>query len=125
MILTVTINPLLEHRLFFNTISLGKSNRSSMELFYAGGKGINVSRQLNFLGVKNSAFTFLGGNNGKLLRHCCTEDKIDFSVLNTKSETRIAELIIEESGNRITTLFGANSDISLEESNEFKTVLIK
>jgi len=125
MVLTVTINPLLEHRFFFNTIGLGKSNRSSKELFYAGGKGINVSRQLNFLGIKNSAFTFLGGNNGKLLRHCYTEDKIDFSVLNTKSETRIADLIIEESGNRITTFFGTNSDISLEESNEFKNRLDK
>jgi 1-phosphofructokinase family hexose kinase len=125
MILTVTINPLLEHRLFFNTIGLGKSNRSSKELFYAGGKGINVSRQLNLLGIKNSAFTFLGGNNGKLLRHCYTEDKIDFSVLNTKSETRIADLIIEESGNRITTFFGANSEISVEESNEFKNRLDK
>ena len=125
MILTVTINPLLERRLFFNTIKLGKSNRSYKELFYAGGKGINVSRQLNFLGVNNSAFTFLGGNNGKLLRRCYTEDKIDFSVLTTKSETRIADLIIEEPGNRITTLFGVNSEISVEESLEFKNRLDK
>jgi len=125
MILTVTINPLLEHRLFFDNLYLGKGNRSNKEFFYAGGKGINVSRQLNHLGIKNSAFTFLGGNNGKLLRHCLTEDKIDFSVLTTKSETRIADLIIENSGNRITTLFGVNSEISVEESLEFKNRLDK
>jgi 1-phosphofructokinase family hexose kinase len=125
MILTVTINPLLEHRLFFKSLDLGKSNRCNKELFYAGGKGINVSRQLNFLGIKNSAFTFLGGNNGKLLRHCLTDDKIDFTVLSTKSETRIADLIIEEPDKRITTLFGINSEISVEESSEFKSRLDK
>jgi len=125
MILTVTINPLLEHRLFFNSVNLGKSNRSNKDHFSAGGKGINVSRQLNFLGVKNSAFTFLGGNNGKLLRHCLTDDKIDFTVLTTKSETRIADLIIEESDNRITTFFGLNCEISSEESMEFKNRLDK
>ncbi len=125
MILTVTINPLLEHRLFFEETVLGKSNRSSNEIFYAGGKGINVSRQLNILGIQNSAFTFLGGNNGKALRHCLTDDKIDFSVVSTKSETRIAELIIEEKNKRVSTFFGLNSSVSSGESAEFKNKLEK
>lgn len=125
MILTVTINPLLEHRLFFDKTQLGKSNRSLNETFYAGGKGINVSRQLNMLGIKNSAFTFLGGNNGKSLRHCLADDKIDFSVVSTKSETRIAEIIIEEKNKRVSAFFGLNSQITSQESSEFKSKLEK
>ncbi len=125
MILTITLNPLLERRLFFDSVELGKSNRSSREIFYAGGKGINVSRQLNFLGTQNSAFTFLGGNNGKVLRHCLTQDKIDFSVVSAKSETRTADLIIEEKNNRVSTFFGMNSHIISDEASEFKNKLEK
>lgn len=125
MILTVTINPLLERRLFFESVELGRTHRCIKEIFYAGGKGINVSRQLNFLGIQNSAFTFLGGNNGKTLRHCLTEDKIDFTVVSTKSETRIADLVIEENKKRVSTFFGLNSNIPSEESSEFKNKLEK
>jgi len=125
MILTITLNPLLERRLFFNFAELGKEHRSKNELYYAGGKGINICRQLNYLGIKNSAFTFLGGNNGKVLRHCFTQDKIDFSVVSTKSETRLADVIIEEQKNRVTTFFGLNSSITTEEAAEFKNKLYK
>ena len=125
MILTVTINPLLEHRLFFKSIQLGSANKNSKEVFYAGGKGINVSRQLNYLGIKNSAYTFLGGNNGKALRHCLTGDKIDFSVVSTKSDTRISEIIIEEENKRVTTYFASNTQITSGESFEFKSKLEK
>lgn len=125
MILTVTLNPLLEKRLIFNSISLGEVNRTNKELFTAGGKGINVSRQLNQLGMHNQAFTFLGGSNGKLLRHCLTEDKIDFSVVSTKSETRMGEVIVEETGKRISTFIGKNSLITKEEADDFKSKLGK
>ncbi len=125
MILTVTINPLLERRLFFDSVELGNTNRCLRETFYGGGKGINVSRQLYYLGIQNSAFTFLGGNNGKVLRHCLTQDKIDFSVVSTKSETRIADLIVEEKNKRVSTFFGRNSLISSEEADEFKSKLEK
>lgn len=125
MILTVTINPLLERKLFFDSVELGKSYRSSNEQFYAGGKGINVSRQLNYLGIDNTAFTFLGGNNGKVLRHCLSQNKINFSVVSTKSETRMANLIIEKKNKRVSTFFGLNSQISAEESLEFKNKLEK
>jgi tagatose 6-phosphate kinase len=125
MILTITLNPLLERRLFFDSIEIGKPNRSLKEIYYAGGKGINVSRQLNCLGIKNTAFTFLGGNNGKLLRHAITQDKIDFMVASTKEETRSADIIIEEKHKRVTTFFGLNSNISLEEASDFKSKLEK
>lgn len=125
MVLTVTLNPLLEKRLFFNEVELGQSHRAFKETYTAGGKGINVSRQLNFLGVENSAFTFIGGNNGKIFRHILNDEKIDFSLISTKSETRSADLIIEKNANRITTFFGTNSVITKEEAEEFKQKLEK
>lgn len=125
MILTVTLNPLLERRLFFTSVELGKSQRCIDEKYSAGGKGINVSRQLNCLGIKNSALTFLGGNYGRILRSILTEEKIEFSVQSTKAETRLADIIIEKDTQRITTFFGKNSIISIDEVNEFKHKLEK
>ncbi len=125
MVLTVTINPLLEKRLFFSNISLGKNNRCFSQKFTSGGKGINVSRQLNCLRIPNHAFTFLGGNNGKQLRHCLSLEKIDFTVASSKDETRIADVIIEQDAKRVTTFFGMNSSVTKEESEDFKSKLDK
>ena len=49
MILTVTINPLLEQRLTYKKVSFKIQNRNGKLKLAAGGKGINVSRQLNKL----------------------------------------------------------------------------
>lgn len=125
MILTVTLNPLLERRLFFDSVEFGKDNRSKNEIYSAGGKGINVSRQLNLLGIKNYAFTFLGGNNGKIFRNLLNQEKIEFGFFSTKSETRSAQLIIDEKSKKLTTFFGKNSTVTKEEAEEFKAKLNK
>ncbi len=125
MILTVTLNPLLERRLFFNSIRQGKVNRSSKEIFTAGGKGINVSRQLNLLNVKNIALTFIGGQNGKAFRKVLEEENIHANFVNTKSELRWASLIIEEKKKRVTSYFSPNSLITQKEAGEFADRLKK
>jgi tagatose 6-phosphate kinase len=125
MILTVTLNPLLERRLVFPTVQLGKDFRTDKDFFTAGGKGINVSRQLKHLGVKNLAFTFLGGNNGKIIKNLLSGEQIDFTFIQTKSETREASLVIEEDENRISTFFGPNSVITKEETEQLKQKLRK
>lgn len=125
MILTVTPNPLLEKRLYFDKVKLGSINRSAKETFYAGGKGINVSRQLNKLNVKNSALTLLGGNNGKLLRKTLLEENIEFIAVGIKDETRYCSVIVEEDTKRITSFFAPSSDISVAEVNQFLDKLEK
>ena len=125
MILTITINPLLERKLYFNNVKYGKENRAFKEELAAGGKGINVSRQLNYLGIKNSAFTFIGGNNGKIFRSILAHEKIDYSSVSTKSETRSADLIMDLNEEKITTFFGVNSSITKDESDDFKNKLGK
>ena len=125
MILTVTLNPLLEKRYFTSEFVPGKVNKAEEEYFYAGGKGINVSRQLNKLGVENQALLFAGGANGKQLRKCLVDERINFSIVNTNDETRIASLIQDTTNNKITSIFGKNSLISLKEVDEFKNRLMK
>ncbi len=125
MILTVTLNPLLEHRLTYKEIKIGTENRGAKEEYKAGGKGINVSRQLNILSMDNLAYTFTGGNNGKFLKKILFEEKINFTPISTHSETRLSAIIIDESKKIITSCFGNNPQITMAEADEFKLRLEK
>jgi 1-phosphofructokinase family hexose kinase len=119
MILTVTINPLLERRYYYQSIDLSSVNRNGKLVTQAGGKGINVNRQLNKLGVKNIAMLFTGGTNGKLMRETLHNEKINFSEIITKSETRDSAIIIDHSAAKIYSFFGTNALISSSEAREF------
>jgi len=61
MIVTVPLNPALDHLLFFTEISMGKLNRAVSSLRMPGGKGINVAGFLAVLGDEVVATGFLGG----------------------------------------------------------------
>lgn len=125
MVLTVTLNPLLENRIELDSIKLGKVNRGNNREYRAGGKGINVSRQLDYLEIKNVALLPLGGNNGKMLRKVLIEENMNFTSISTKGETRAATLAIEKSKKRITSLFEPAEELTENEINEFKTKFIK
>ncbi len=120
MILTVTINPLLERRYKFSKIKINNENRQGKNEIRAGGKGINVSRQLNLLNCDNLALTFLGGSNGRILKDILIKENIKVTSIRTQSATRDCSLIFEESSGEITTFFGENSIISDAEVEEFK-----
>jgi 1-phosphofructokinase len=62
MICTCTLNPSLDYYMEFEKpLEAGVMNRSQLEYYEAGGKGINVSIVLNNLLIPNRAFGFLGG----------------------------------------------------------------
>ena len=63
MICTCTMNPSLDYYMEFDKGIDGNDavNRSQLEYYEAGGKGINVSIVLNNLGIPTRAFGFVGG----------------------------------------------------------------
>ncbi len=65
MIYTVTFNPSLDYVVSVNDFELGKTNRTSEETIFPGGKGINVSMVLGNLGMENTALGFLAGFVGR------------------------------------------------------------
>ena len=119
MILTVTINPLLERRYYYQNLDLSSVNRNGKLIIKAGGKGINVNRQLNKLGIKNIALLFTGGSNGKLIRETLRAEKINFSEIITRNETRDASIIIDQSAEKFYSFFVSDSIISLRETEDF------
>jgi len=125
MILSITINPLLERRYYYSKVDLFRVNRQGKLVIKAGGKGINVNRQLNRFGVKNIAMLFTGGTNGKLIRESLRNEKINFSEIITKNETRDSAIIIDQSAEKVYSFFGTDSMISSSEAREFISKLEK
>ena len=65
MIYTVTLNPSLDYIAECKDFTLGATNRTSSEIIYPGGKGINVSNVLSNLGDRTTALGFLAGFTGE------------------------------------------------------------
>jgi 1-phosphofructokinase family hexose kinase len=125
MILTVTINPLLEVCLTYDHLSVEAENRNGELTYRAGGKGINVSRQLKYLQTKSFGFTFAGGANGKIFRSTLEAEELSFSFIRTESETRIASIIVDKSAKNVSTYFQENKTVTKSEADEFKSKLEK
>ena len=64
MIYTVTFNPSLDYIVSVDNFTLGKVNRTTDELMFPGGKGINVSMVLKNLGYDSVALGFMAGFTG-------------------------------------------------------------
>ena len=67
MIYTVTFNPSIDYIVSVDDLKLGLVNRTSEELMFPGGKGINVSMVLSNLGFENTALGFLAGFTGEAI----------------------------------------------------------
>lgn len=68
MIYTVTFNPSLDYIVDVEDFKLGLTNRTTKEMIYAGGKGINVSMVLTNLGFDSTALGFLAGFTGQEIK---------------------------------------------------------
>ena len=73
MIYTVTFNPSLDYVIQVDDLTLGKVNRTTKEVIFPGGKGVNVSVILSNLGIKSKAIGFIAGFTGKQLEKMLTD----------------------------------------------------
>ncbi|MBN2047109.1 MAG: 1-phosphofructokinase family hexose kinase [Anaerolineaceae bacterium] len=89
MIFTVTLNPAVDKTLFVDQIEFDGVLRANRVLMESGGKGFNVSRVLNVLGVENAALGLVGGAAGKFLTADLTRSgvAVDFTQIEAESRT--------------------------------------
>lgn len=80
MIYTLTFNPSLDYIVTVSDFKCGIVNRTTEELIFPGGKGINVSMVLKNLGFENTALGYYAGFTGDKLRSLLEEKgiKTDF-----------------------------------------------
>jgi len=120
MILTVTLNPLIDRTLFVDRLRKGIISRSDRKEIAAGGKGVNVARVLKNFGLPVKAFVMLGGHTGKLLAELIRGDCIPLIPFWVKSPTRFSTRIHETSGELKTTLIEEGEPVTLEEACRLK-----
>jgi tagatose 6-phosphate kinase len=88
MITTVTLNPMLDKTVEVESLERGRIHRATRMEIVAGGKGINVARQLCRLGIPVLATGFLGGETGQLIRTLLDTEQIPHDFIDTSVRTR-------------------------------------
>ncbi len=102
MIYTVTLSPSIDYIVDVENFQLGRTNRTTGEIMYAGGKGINVSMVLQNLGIPSTALGFLAGFTGTQIEAMLASQNIktDFITLPT-GQSRINLKLRSEDGTEI------------------------
>lgn len=89
MVYTITLNPAIDYIAHVHNLQIGKTNRTTKELFHAGGKGINVAIVLNRLGIDTKAIAFVGGFTGNALVEMLQQENLPLEAICCKGNTRI------------------------------------
>lgn len=123
MIYTCTTNPSLDYYMTLKQLEMGKDNRSDLEMFDAGGKGVNVSIALNNFHIQSSCLGFLGGfTKDFYLSFISKYPHIQPLFTTIKDNTRINLKIMDSKYE--TGLNALGPHISDEEFEKFKSRLL-
>jgi 1-phosphofructokinase len=89
MIYTLTLNPSIDYHVWIPALSEGVINSVQKERKVAGGKGINVSKVLNLLGMNSSVLGFIGGFTGKFIKKEIDSIGITHQLIQVPGDSRI------------------------------------
>lgn len=98
MIVTLTLNPSVDHTLFLEAIALHDTNRVIRSERDAGGKGINISRMAVRLGASTVATGFLGGGVGANVRTLLDQQSVPHRFIEIEGTTRVNFCVEDHSG---------------------------
>jgi len=119
MILTVTLNPMLDKTVLLDRLRPGTIHRASAMGAVVGGKGVNVSRQLLFLGSRSLATGFAGGETGRALRRMLSEEGIPERFVTIGGQTREGVTYREANG-RVSAVFEPPHQVRSSEARELR-----
>lgn len=115
MILSVTLNPCIDHAIFVSDLHLGDTNRVVRTEIDAGGKGVNLSRVVAELGGETIATGFLGGGPGAHIREVLSRQGVQNSFIEIRGVTRTNFSVEDTSGQPPTTFNDRGPEIQAEE----------
>ncbi|MBU3178879.1 1-phosphofructokinase [Clostridium estertheticum] len=120
MIYTVTFNPAIDYVITVDDFKAGSINRVDSEEKFAGGKGINVSRVLNNVGIKTKALGFVGGFTGKFIIDSLESQGVETDFIEISGDTRIN---VKLNSKEETEINGAGPVIKDEDLNKLFTIV--
>ena len=94
-ILIVCLTPALQHTLWLDGFEQNKVNRAGRFEISAGGKGINIARNLVQLDKPSELLTMLGGHTGEAVKECFKKDKITFQHVSCENDTRVCMTLLD------------------------------
>ena len=104
MIFTVTLNPSLDKTLQVQKLQPGRIHRARLVRSDLGGKGINVSRALQALGINSRIVGFAGGGTGQVLQSGLREVGFDPHLVKVAGETRQNITLFDQDESRYTKI---------------------
>ncbi len=112
MIITLTLNPAIDHTVWVERLNPGVVQRYRQSLLSPAGKGINVSRMAHRLGAPTVAFGFLAGDTGAMVQKALQDEGVQHHFRYVPGETRIDVVIIDETTADETALYGPGPHVS-------------
>ncbi len=118
-IVTVTPNPGLDRTLTVPRIIFNQMMRATAVRLDWGGKGFNVSRALQALGVESVAMGFIGGATGQMLERGLSDMGIATDFVPIAGETRTNTVITDAGAKRYVKANEAGPTVRAEELDTF------
>ncbi|HWQ43906.1 MAG TPA: 1-phosphofructokinase [Desulfosporosinus sp.] len=104
MIVTITLNPALDQTLNFTKFHVGKVNRVAKQRLDPAGKGINVAKVLNSLGLDVAVSGFLGRDNANIFEQYFQAQGIFSRFITVDGATRVNTKIIDETTGQVSEI---------------------
>ncbi|UPW01198.1 1-phosphofructokinase family hexose kinase [Halorussus gelatinilyticus] len=99
MILTVTLNPAVDHTIKLDgPLEADAVNRTTLDQYDAGGKGINVSKYLEALDAETVTSGLVGGLFGDFVERQLSRTKVPHDFVEMSGCTRLNTTILSEDG---------------------------
>lgn len=117
MIYTVSFNPSLDYIISVDNFTPGRVNRTTKEIMFPGGKGINVSIVLKNLGLTSTALGFIAGFTGDEIKHQVELLEIEDKFI--KVSDGISRINVKLRSNEESEINGMGPAISEEELAKF------
>ena len=104
-VLVVCLNPTFQETIVFDNVIENEVNRTADYFVMPSGKGVNVVRVLNQLGMASSAFTHLGVQRSQEFLALCSKENLPLVFFeSTASPIRTCTTIINKKKSTSTEL---------------------
>lgn len=103
-IVTITLNPALDHTVHIPQFQTGEVNRAQQQRIDPGGKGINVAKVVRALGYPVAVTGFLGQDNSKVFNEYFQRKAIDNFFVEVTGAARVNIKIVDDHNGQVTEI---------------------
>ncbi|MBM3266629.1 MAG: 1-phosphofructokinase family hexose kinase [Candidatus Sericytochromatia bacterium] len=125
MILAVCANTSLDRTAVIPGFAAGKLHRVGRVHVQAGGKGVNVARCLNALGLPVLTVGFAGGEMGRWIAQAMRREGLSADLIQIAGESRSCFAILDTRGLKVTEVDEEGPEVSLAEVGKLTALLAR